>query len=215
MTSPHADERWLTVAEFADNLDVRPVTVRSWIAKGQLKATRSGQRKWLIRESELARMRAGESERSSKPIHYMSMDEFKEALRSMQSYSRAAIFEWTMAVESSRFAPPDAQFSSRIRTIAQAATWRAEGARRDPGPGFKANPGQDLHGLTISHELRPGANRPGPQDAWDLFDRVVARLGSALDGNSAKAVARAFDDLASIMNEIADALDADGSDSHA
>ncbi len=52
---PAADP-WLTVAEFAEATRVRPVTVRSWIAKGQLKATRSGRRKWLIRRSELDRM---------------------------------------------------------------------------------------------------------------------------------------------------------------
>ena len=53
--NPH-DDPWLTVAEFAQEMRVRPVTVRSWIAKGQLKATRAGQRKWLVRRSELARM---------------------------------------------------------------------------------------------------------------------------------------------------------------
>src|SRR5580698_4283236 len=53
--NPH-DDPWLTVAEFAQEMRVRPVTVRAWIAKGQLKATRAGQRKWLVRRSELARM---------------------------------------------------------------------------------------------------------------------------------------------------------------
>src|SRR5450755_237854 len=53
--NPH-DDPWMTVAEFAQEMRVRPVTVRSWIAKGQLKATRAGQRKWLVRRSELARI---------------------------------------------------------------------------------------------------------------------------------------------------------------
>jgi len=123
------------------------------------------------------------------------------------------IWEWAQAVENSRFAPPDAQFSSRIRQIARAATLRAEGVRKDKTrPRFKANPGQDLHGMTISYELRPGANRPGPQDKWARFDRIVARLGLVLEGDSARAVARAFDDLASVMNEIADALDGNKSE---
>ena len=59
MTDPEPDpydDPWMTVAEFAQEMRVRPVTVRSWIAKGQLKATRAGQRKWLVRRSELARM---------------------------------------------------------------------------------------------------------------------------------------------------------------
>ena len=48
--NPH-DDPWMTVAEFAQEMRARPVTVRSWIAKGQLKATRAGQRKWLVRRS--------------------------------------------------------------------------------------------------------------------------------------------------------------------
>ena len=51
-----ADDPWMTIAEFAAEMRVRPVTVRSWIAKGQLRATRAGQRKWLVRRSELTRM---------------------------------------------------------------------------------------------------------------------------------------------------------------
>jgi excisionase family DNA binding protein len=205
-TNPEPQDEWLTVTEFADQMRVRPVTVRSWITKGQLKATRSGQRKWLIRQSELARMRDGDY-RPSGPIA-LTMERFEERLQSMQDYSQVAIYEWAVAVESSRFAPPDARFATRIRQIAQAASWRAEGVRRDrKGPRFRANPGQDLRGTTISYELRPGGNRPGPRDAWDRFDRIVARLGSALEGDSAKAVAKAFDDLASVLNEIADALD--------
>src|ERR1700733_15072315 len=54
MTDPdpeRANDPWLTIAEFAGE-----VPVRSWIAKGQLRATRAGQRKWLVRRSELTRM---------------------------------------------------------------------------------------------------------------------------------------------------------------
>src|SRR5665213_2894882 len=51
-----ADDPWMTIAEFAAEMRVRPVTVRAWIAKGQLRATRAGQRKWLVRRSELTRM---------------------------------------------------------------------------------------------------------------------------------------------------------------
>ena len=45
------DDPWMTVAEFAEAMRMRPVTVRSWITKGQLKATRAGQRKWLVRRT--------------------------------------------------------------------------------------------------------------------------------------------------------------------
>src|SRR5947209_19873247 len=47
---------WLTVAEIAEELRVNPATVRLWVSKGALPATRAGQRKLLIRRSDLDRM---------------------------------------------------------------------------------------------------------------------------------------------------------------
>jgi excisionase family DNA binding protein len=47
------EDRWLTVAEIARELRVNPATVRLWVSKGTLPATRVGRRKLLIRRSEL------------------------------------------------------------------------------------------------------------------------------------------------------------------
>jgi excisionase family DNA binding protein len=49
---------WLTLAEIAAELRVNPATVRLWISRGQLGATRPGRRKLLVRRSELDRMLA-------------------------------------------------------------------------------------------------------------------------------------------------------------
>jgi excisionase family DNA binding protein len=46
----------LSPAEFARRLGVSVVTVRMWIAKRKISATRVGDRMWRIRESELTRM---------------------------------------------------------------------------------------------------------------------------------------------------------------
>ena len=35
---------------------VNPATVRQWVSKGQLKASRAGVRKWIVRRSDLDRM---------------------------------------------------------------------------------------------------------------------------------------------------------------
>lgn len=53
------DDPWLTVAEIADQLRVNPATVRLWISKGLLPATRIGMRKLLVRRSDLDYMRGG------------------------------------------------------------------------------------------------------------------------------------------------------------
>jgi excisionase family DNA binding protein len=47
------EDRWLTVAEIASELRVNPATVRLWVSEGTLPATRAGQRKLIIRRSDL------------------------------------------------------------------------------------------------------------------------------------------------------------------
>ena len=59
MSAPVDDaDPWLTLAEIAAELRVNPATVRLWISRGQLDATRPGRRKLLVRRSELDRMLA-------------------------------------------------------------------------------------------------------------------------------------------------------------
>jgi excisionase family DNA binding protein len=218
----------MTVAEFAEAMRVRPVTVRSWIAKGQLRATRAGQRKWLVRQSELTRMLgAGDAPSLPPPpataweerwqadeapppeLDDVAYKEWAEQRRvRLATESSMADYEWEVALEQSRMAPPDARFASRIRHIAQAASARAITIRDvigEPGLEWRAIP--ESAGMTLSYELRPGGNRPGPKDAWERFDRVVARLGAAMEGSSASAVAGALDDLASAMRDLADGIE--------
>jgi excisionase family DNA binding protein len=204
------DDPWLTVADFADQLRVKPVTVRSWISKGRVKATRSGERKWLIRTSEVARMlnQDGEAFLASMP---RTQAEFEARTHTMLD-AQEARYEWTIAVELSRHAPPDARFASRIRQIAQASSGQAKAIRNEIASGRHVRiPLDELDGELISYELRPGVYRPGPQDAWDRFDRLIVRLRKAMNGESQRAAAKAFEDLAAAMNEIADALTVGGS----
>jgi excisionase family DNA binding protein len=49
-----ADEQYLTPAQVADELQVTVVTVRRWIASRELRATKAGPRRWMIRRSDLA-----------------------------------------------------------------------------------------------------------------------------------------------------------------
>ena len=48
-----ADEQYLTPAQVADELHVTVVTVRRWIANGELRAAKAGPRKWMIRRSDV------------------------------------------------------------------------------------------------------------------------------------------------------------------
>jgi excisionase family DNA binding protein len=231
MSDPEPDragDPWMTIAEFAAEMRVRPVTVRSWIAKGQLRATRAGQRKWLVRRSELTRMlEQGDDPHAPPPpptaprVERPDSDDYPpevweqiaeaaaDAAREQLDHDYAyAAYEWAVALEQSRMAPPDPRFASRIRHIAEAAAGRAATIRDCiDDPGFAWTPIPDSAGMTLSYELRPGGIRPGPKDAWDRFDRVVARLGTAMEGTSASAVASALSDLAGAMNDVADAIE--------
>ena len=48
-----ADEQYLTPAQVADELHVTVVTVRRWITTGDLRASKAGPRKWMVRRSDL------------------------------------------------------------------------------------------------------------------------------------------------------------------
>ncbi len=224
------DDPWMTIAEFAAEMRVRPVTVRSWIAKGQLRATRAGQRKWLVRRSELSRMlQQGDDLSAASPpppahpppverpdpdahppeVWQQMADQAAAAEREQRDHDYAfSAYEWDIALEQSRMAPPDPRFASRIRHIAEAAG-RHAAAIKDcmNDPAFVWTPVPDSAGMTLSYELRPGGVRPGLKDAWDRFDRLVARLGLALEGTSASAVAGALRDLAGAMHELAEAIE--------
>jgi excisionase family DNA binding protein len=218
----------MTIVEFAEEMRVRPVTVRSWISKGQLRATRGGRRKWLVRRSELTRMLEqgdgptvvprpptarsdGWPDRDDRPPQIweqMAKRAEEDARAEHEFEDSVASYEWAVALEQSRMAPPDARFASRIRHIAEAAQYRAAvltECAEDQNFVWRPEPGS--RSLTLSYELRPGGNRPGPKDAWDRVDRVVARLGIALEGTSASAAASAFSDLAAAMNDVAAAIE--------
>jgi hypothetical protein len=58
--------------------------------------------------------------------------------------------------------------------------------------GFEWKPIGDGSNLRISHELREGAIRPGPQRLWDQFDFAVGSLGHALAHGPLGSVVRAY-----------------------
>lgn len=56
-----SDERWLTVAQVADVVQVHPETVREWLRTGKLPGTLLSRRAgWRVRERDVQRFLAGE-----------------------------------------------------------------------------------------------------------------------------------------------------------
>jgi hypothetical protein len=89
--------------------------------------------------------------------------------------------------------PPDPGFARRVRALAQACDEQGQWLLRAAQTlGFEWKPLPGRRGMTISHELRPGANRPGPPELWQEFDRAVERLGVAMEGQLMYSVAWAY-----------------------
>jgi hypothetical protein len=112
---------------------------------------------------------------------------------------------WRAALRTHVLAPPDAGFSVRLASLAEAASQRAaacEAAYRD---GFEWPAARG--GAQPPYELRPGTGRRGPEDLWERFDEAVAELDRVSEGRSIRAVARAYAELAEVAAELADAVE--------
>jgi excisionase family DNA binding protein len=224
---------WLTVAEIAEELRVNPATVRLWVSKGTLPATRAGRRKLLIRRSDLDRMleltRSEPPARGYQPrprdpryqlgigppqsldqlstadIHgrHVSPDEMQQIVEELQLADEI----WEQARTASENAPPDPGFPHRLRALADGCEQQARSlARAGWIKGFAWTPIPEGRHMIVSPELRPGANRPGPAELWEQFDRAVQRLGIAMEGRIMYVVAFRYRDLAAVMHKIADLL---------
>ena len=230
-----AEDPWLTLAEIAAELRVNPATVRLWVSRGKLKAKRAGQRKLLVQRSELNRMLEASSHRYDnvptesqspgypripaprRPVRVRSWSAYSVAKAKVPpEVMRAAVKDlqeagavWDAALDASENAPPDPGFVRRLRAIAEAAERQRDALDRARViPGFTWKPVPDTEKMILSNELRPGANRPGPELLWDSFDLTVDRLALAMEGNYASLVYDEYRELASVLREIIEALEA-------
>jgi excisionase family DNA binding protein len=222
----------LTVAEIAAELRLNPATIRLWVSKGTLPATRAGRRKLLIRRSDLDRMleltrrgdpgetflpqaEGGYSYRRRPPQSFRQLStadihghragpgEMEEILSGIQQADAA----WHHAQAASESPPPDPGFARRVRALAYACDQQGDWLLRAAQTyGLEWTPLPDRRDMTLSHELRPGANRPGPAELWKGFDRAVQQLGVAMEGRLMYNVAWAYRGLADVMHAIANDL---------
>jgi hypothetical protein len=121
---------------------------------------------------------------------------------------RESIDGWHGALESHRLAPPDASFSSRLVALAHAAgeqarVYRAAAADYEWVP-YSAP--QGAPGGKPPYELQPDTGRRGPRDLWERFDHAVERLSATTESNDMLAVAGAYEDLAALASDLAEAI---------
>lgn len=112
---------------------------------------------------------------------------------------------WRAALRNHVLAPPDAGFSHRLATLADAARQRAKACEAADKDGYEWPAARG--GAQPPYELRPGTGRRGPQALWTQFDDAVAELDRVSEGRSMRAVARAYGDLADVAQRLATAVE--------
>jgi excisionase family DNA binding protein len=216
-----ATDPWLTLAEIAEELRVNPATVRQWVTRGQLHASRAGVRKWIVRRSELERMLAATrpaADASSRvEQHPDEPRSERPAAPATDANSAIALYQiagdsFEAAWAASASAPPSPGYLDRVRRFADACEHLAStmtNASKVAGvqwlgrSGFRAD--------SFPYELRPGGNRPGSDELWQDFDAALERLAMAASGTEVAAVAHAFHEVGEAMLDVADELERDDS----
>ena len=224
------DDPFMTLAEVAEELRVNPATVRLWVSKGQLQASRAGMRKLIVRRSEVERMLAsvnpaaqgkGPGQPSPQPS-VSSGDEpdvpvGEEELQGLVPPARTdesvkelvdhASGTLSAAIRVSSLAPPSTGYVERLRAIAGGFEHVASTvfhAGRTTNTGWAGGAGWRPDRLP--YELRPGGNRPIREGLWDRFDMAFAALVTAGEGADILAVGQAFRDVGDELLVVADQL---------
>jgi hypothetical protein len=125
---------------------------------------------------------------------------------SAQAAFSAAQERWRDALAAHRMAPPDAGFASRLRALSEAARLEADACRDAHAAGF-AWPPHRAADSGPPYELRPGAGRPGPDELWRRFDVAAAELSRVATGTDLLAVSDAYEQLADVAGQLAEALE--------
>lgn len=119
---------------------------------------------------------------------------------------RQAGNNWAEAMRAHKLAPPDAEFASRLRALADAASSEQVAWEHAHAAGLLWRPIPGAENAEPPYELRPGTGRRGPTDLWARFDASVSALNRAITGSDAAAVADAFGELSTIAGDLAGAI---------
>jgi excisionase family DNA binding protein len=234
-----AADPWLTLAEIASELRVNPATVRQWVSKGQLKASRAGVRKWIVRRSDLERMLAetnltpdevleqlensrGPARESAPPPRRPETDDRPEAAdtrpparaRSPREEGavellRQAIVGFDRALTDSAYAAPSPGYVDRIRAVADSCEHVAATMLNASAAAGVRWRSKPDLADALSYELRPDGNRPGRAEIWEEFDAAFDRLAITATGTDIVAVGHGFREVWDALRTVADELESD------
>jgi hypothetical protein len=119
---------------------------------------------------------------------------------------RAADTALLAALTASHRAPPDQNFSKRLRALGTAAALEA-GALEYAVLSEVAKKPALADVPPLPYELTPQASRPGPPQLWDRFDEAAEAWAKAMRGTSVAPLATAFRGMAAVLDKLADEVD--------
>ena len=138
----------------------------------------------------------------------MSKDSSADPDQKLLSDFKTGMASWASAVQAHKQAPPDLGFAARLAALAQGASDAARVCRAADAQGFEWPPARKADSEP-PYELRPGTGRRGPEHLWRRFDQAITRLGTMAAGEDMLEVAGAYDELAEVAGELAEAVKAE------
>jgi hypothetical protein len=138
----------------------------------------------------------------------MSKDSSADPDQQVLSDFKDGMASWASAVQAHKQAPPDLGFAARLVALAHGASEAARVCRAADAQGFEWPPARKADSEP-PYELRAGTGRRGPEHLWRRFDQAITRLGTMAAGEDMLEVARAYEELAEIAGELAEAVRAE------
>jgi excisionase family DNA binding protein len=229
-----SDDQLLSLQQIADSMSLSLATVRVWVHDKRLPGEKIRHR-WMVRRGDLERFlaenpnlghpKSAAGKAAVAEVDAVPEDWSEQPDEAMTELARMRLASWepagaralvppSQAVEQIREADVQwkaalaglASYPERLRRLAEAAEEesRALTLAHLANVAWKPRPGASK--LSFPYEVRPARGRPGPVKTWRQFDNAVKQLGVALEGDSMKRLAEAFDRLASVASELADVL---------
>jgi hypothetical protein len=138
----------------------------------------------------------------------MSKDSAVDPDERILSDFKSGMASWASAVQAHKLAPPDLGFAGRLAALARGAADAARVCLAADAAGFDWPPARKADSEP-PYELRPGTGRRGPQELWKRFDQATTRLSTVAAGTDMLEVAGAYEELAAVADELAQAVNAE------
>jgi excisionase family DNA binding protein len=228
------DDQLLSLQQIADSMSLSLATVRVWVHDKRLPAEKIRHR-WMVRRGDLERFladnpnlghpKSAAGKAAVAAVDAVPGDWSKQPEEAMTDLARMRLAPWETPVGRALVPPSqaidhvreaDAQwkaalgglasYPARLRALAEAAEEQSRALTLADLANVPWRPRPGASKLSFPYEVQPGSRRPGSPSSWRRFDDAVKQLGVALEGDSMKELAQAFDQLSAIAAELADSL---------